>query len=243
MGSVKVLVAAIVVLGGALLASSAFADDWLARQLIGRVQQQVGGKWIAVARGDAVADGHLVRTLGGARVTLVRGTETIEVGPGTQLVIEDRSGGKPFTTVTQMSGTVSVEADIRNVQHFAVETPYLAAVVKGTRFTVDVSKGKSSVAVKRGHVEVESHLDHSATLLSVGQEAQVTADTGGTVVVSGDGKLPVVYGANGKALGVTAKGAEGNAYGIAKQDATSGNGVSGADNGQGGGNGKGGKKS
>jgi hypothetical protein len=87
--------------------------------------------------------------------------------------------------------------------------PGLAAVVKGTRFTVDVSKGKSSVTVKRGHVEVESHLDHSSALLSVGQQAEVAADTGGSVLVSGGGKLPVVYGANGKALGVTAKGAEG----------------------------------
>jgi len=205
---------------------------------MGSVQQQVAGKWLTVARGDTISDGHLVRTLSGARVTLVRGTETVELAPGTQLVIHDRDGAKPFTTITQTAGTVSVEADVRNVKHFAVDTPYLAAIVKGTRFTVTAQKATSSVSVRRGHVQVESLENHETVILAVGQEATVGEEGG--IVVSGEGKLPTVVGANGKALGVTEKGAKGNAFGIAKQAATPGNGAGGGNGGNnsgGGGNG------
>lgn len=44
---------------------------------------------------------------------------------------------------------------MENVQHFAVQTPFLAAVVKGTKFTVVSSKTGAEVAVQRGNVEVE----------------------------------------------------------------------------------------
>jgi hypothetical protein len=207
------------------MTTPALADDWIATRLYGPVEQQVGEHWVALGKGDSVLDGHTVRTLAGGRVTLVRGTETIDLGALTQIAIQDNSGSKPFTTVTQSAGRVSVEADIRNVQHFAVVTPMLAAVVKGTRFVVSVTRGNSSVSVRRGHVEVESFKDKTTTLLSVGQEAEVGPDTGGSIVVSGSGELPVVYAANGKALGVLEKGAKGNAFGIAKQAATPGNGA------------------
>jgi hypothetical protein len=236
---------AIVVAGLASLSGAALGDDWIASRLMGSVQQQVAGKWLTVARGDTIPDGHLVRTLSGARVTLVRGTETVELAPGTQLVIHDRGAVKPFTTITQTAGTVSIEADVRNVKHFAVDTPYLAAIVKGTRFTVTAQKANSSVSVRRGHVQVESLKNHEIVILAVGQEATVGEEGG--IVVSGEGKLPTVVGANGKAIGVTDKGAKGNAYGIAKQAATSGNGAgagngsngNSGDNGGGNGNAKG----
>ena len=220
------------------IVTGAHADDWIAQRLLGPAQQQTGGQWVAINKDDSIPDGHVVRTLAGGRITLVRGTETIELSANTQITIHDQGGSKPFTTVTQTTGSVTIEADIRNVRHFAVDTPFLAAVVKGTKFTVATTKDKSSVSVSRGHVEVDSAKNKSTTLLSVGQQAQV--DAGGSIAVSGDGTLPIVYAANGKALGVTEKGAKGNAYGIAKQEATSGKGAGGGkDNGNGDGNGNG----
>src|SRR3954470_20584487 len=115
--TMKTIAAIITIAALASLSGAALGDDWVASRLMGSVQQQVAGKWLTVARGDTISDGHLVRTLRGARVTLVRGTETVELAPGTQLVIHDRDGAKPFTTITQTAGTVSVEADVRNVKH------------------------------------------------------------------------------------------------------------------------------
>lgn len=53
-------------------------------------------------------------------MALARDDETIELGPNTQIRILDEEGAKPFTTVQQQFGTVSIEAKVENVEHFAV---------------------------------------------------------------------------------------------------------------------------
>jgi hypothetical protein len=175
------------------LPSVSFADDWTATRLFGPVLQLVGGQWQPVARGDLVPDGRVIRTVGMGRATFMRGNETVDVGTNTQIQIFDKGTGKPFTTVKQYFGTVSVEAEVQQVQHFAVQTPYLAAVVKGTRFTVTSGETGASVSVRRGHVAVEDQHDHTHVLLSVGQSASVdTVKTDGAIAVSGDGDLPAI---------------------------------------------------
>lgn len=189
------------VLGSALflLPIAAAADDWTADKLRGQVLQLVDSQWQPLARGDVVPDSRLIRTTATGHVTFTRGTETIDVGPKTQLQIFDKGGAKPFTTVKQYSGSISVVADIRNVQHFGVDTPLLAAVVKGTRFTVTASKSASAVSVRRGHVAVEDLHNHHHVLLSAGQMATIdTVKTQGDIAVSGSGKLPAVVDSKGK---------------------------------------------
>src|SRR3569623_1583440 len=177
--------------------SAAFAEDWTASKLFGNVLQLVDGQWQPVARGDVVPDGRVIRTVGFGRATFTRGNETVDVGANTQIQIFDEKRQKPFTTVKQYFGTVSVEAEVEEVQHFAVQTPYLAAVVKGTRFTVNSGDTGASVSVQRGHVAVEDKHDHTHVLLEVGQSAKVdVVATESAIVVSGDGDLPAVVPAN-----------------------------------------------
>jgi hypothetical protein len=174
----------------ALTAAPALADDWNVTRLRGDVLQLVDGSWQPLTRGGVVPDDRVLRTMPNGRLSLVRGEETIELGPNTQIRIFDEHGNKPFTTVHQHFGTVSIEAEVQNVQHFAVETAYLAAVVKGTRFTVRAGKSGSDVSVERGHVAVEDSIDHSTTLIAAGQQAKVRK--GASMKVSGKGKLPVI---------------------------------------------------
>ncbi len=196
---------ALVLLVG-LLASPALADDWKAAKLFGQVLQLVDGQWQPLARGDLVPDGNVVRTLALGRVTFTRGEETVNLGPNTQIQIFDEKAARPFTTVKQYFGTVSVEAEVENVQHFAVETPYLAAVVKGTRFTVNSDRQGASVSVQRGHVQVTDSADHSRVLISVGQSASVKAGKSHKgIAVSGSGDLPKVLAPSGKAVAEPAK--------------------------------------
>ena len=147
------------VLTAALFASMtvvAVADDWTAVRLRGQVVQLIDKAWQPLHRGDVVPDSRMIRTLGNGRVDFVRGSETVSVSGDTQMQIFDKGGAKPFTTVKQYFGTVAVEAQVQNVQHFAVETPYLAAVVKGTRFVVTSGKTGAKVSVQRGHVEIDT---------------------------------------------------------------------------------------
>lgn len=181
----------------ALLAVPAFADDWVAVKQRGTVQVLVDGAWEKLGRGGVVSDERIIRTLWGGRVTLQRGDEIIDLGADTQVRIVDRAGRK-FTTVMQDFGTVSVEAEVREVQHFAVQTPHLAAVVKGTRFTVRSDTHSAEVEVERGRVAVKDSDTHQSTTVTAGQ-AVSTSDTT-PLVVSGRGDLPAVFGVNGKAV-------------------------------------------
>jgi hypothetical protein len=173
----------------------ALADEWAVVKLRGTVQQLIDGAWTPVARGDKIADDRPVRTLGDGHADLQRGAEIVTLGADTQVVIHDKADVR-YTTVQQDFGTVEVEAQVENVQHFAVETKFLAAVVKGTHFTVTASDLGASVAVERGQVEVESAASKRKTTVTIGQMASVAPAT--DMVVSGDGSMPAIFGPDGR---------------------------------------------
>lgn len=179
----------------ASLITPAIADDWTAQKLRGTVLELVDGAWQKIERGAVVPETHVVRTLGDARVMFARGSETVELGPDTQVAFYLRESDR-FTTVQQYFGEVTVEADIENVKHFAVQTPHLAAVVKGTIFTVRSDEKGASVEVKRGAVAVASKQDGSSVTVRAGQQASTSA--GGTLEVGGEGTLPVVVDQSGE---------------------------------------------
>lgn len=166
--------------------AAAFADDWNVVRLRGNVLQYIENDWHPLKKGDIVPDDRPIATSGTGHAALTRGNETIELGPNTQIRINDKGGRKPFTTVFQYSGTVAIEAEVRNVQHFAVRNQYLAAVVKGTRFTVTEGKNGASVEVQRGQVSVEDEGSSDSVLILAGQKAGITK--GGSLEVSGKAK-------------------------------------------------------
>lgn len=210
-------------LGAWAVTSAASADDWTADKLRGQVLQLVDNQWQPLRRGMVVPDSRVIRTLAGARVTFTRGNETVDLEPNTQIQIYDKAGKKPFTTVKEYFGTVAVEADVQNVQHFAVQTWELAAVVKGTRFTVTTTKENTSVSVRRGHVAVEDNLTHDHVTIRVGQSVSVGPSH--QIVAAGSGELPVVLDKHGKPTDPKKAGDAGKkAAKAAKDDKTAGSG-------------------
>lgn len=179
----------------AILVTPVLADDWTALKLRGTVLELVDGAWQKIERGAVVPESHVVRTLGNARVVFVRGSETVELGPDTQVAFHLRERDR-FTTVQQYFGEVAVEADVEKVKHFAVQTPHLAAVVKGTIFVVRSDDQGASVEVKRGAVAVHSSETHDSVTVRAGQQVETSSD--GKLDVSGEGILPVVVDQSGK---------------------------------------------
>ncbi|WP_332690651.1 FecR domain-containing protein [Devosia sp.] len=147
--------------------AGAVADDWTAVRLRGGVFALENGAWVQLFRGSVVPDDRVIKSAPDGRITLVRGQETIEFGPDTTAQIADSAG---FTTVYNHAGTVGVDAEARNVQHFAVQTSYLAAIVKGTAFTVATSEEGSTVAVARGVVAVADTRADSSVYVEAGQQ-------------------------------------------------------------------------
>ena len=158
------------------IAAPIVADEWEVSRVRGEVNQQVSGKWQAIARGDVIADDRLLRTGSDGRIGLSRGAETIELQGDTQIRIKD-AGDDLMTSVLQDFGAVSIDVERRNVQHFSVQTPFLAAVVKGTRFTVRSDQRGASVDVSRGVVQVQDTINDLVSDIRPGQEATVTTET------------------------------------------------------------------
>lgn len=180
----RVLVLVVAVVAG-LIASPGMADDWVAAKVRGLVfvnDLAAGNRWVPLARGASVTSTQVVRTMQSGRVEFTRGSEIVDFGANTQARIEDR-GAARFTTVHQDFGTVAVEADVLKVKHFAVETPYLVAAVKGTRYTVVTRDRQSWVKVVRGLVGVTGKGSGQAIVVPAGQ--QVVANASGPMVVSG----------------------------------------------------------
>ncbi len=168
----------------ALLATPAFAADWVVTRVSGQATVQApGSKPAPVTRGTVVPDGHTLSTQGGGRVRLERNAEFIIVAPGT--VMTPKASWFGTTTIEQPAGRIEVEVEKRNVQHFSVETPFLAAVVKGTRFVVDVSRQRASVRVSRGLVEVSNPRSGEKADIGPGQRASVVGASASGMSVSG----------------------------------------------------------
>ena len=179
-----------------VFAAPAWAEDWIATKLRGQAEVQIEDVWTPLARGDAVADQQLVRTLGDSRLELTRGADVIALGPHTQVRIEDDAATR-YTLVRQDFGTVEVEAEVRDTKHLEVRTKFLAAVVKGTHFIVTADDSGAAVEVTRGLVAVQSLSNNYSADIPAGNSARVAA-LSGQLELAGATPLPVLRDPVGK---------------------------------------------
>ena len=142
----------------------------------GRIWIQTDGAQ-AVSLGDTrtIAPGTTLATSASGRALLRRGAETMVVGPNTIMQVP-KGSSRLFTTMVEATGVVEFDVEKRNVKHFAVKTPYLAAVVKGTHFAVRAGANGDSVSVARGIVEVESLATGETVDVLAGQRVEISPD-------------------------------------------------------------------
>ena len=129
--------------------------------------------------------GDTIRTGQSGRVLLRRGEETMLIAriPSFPCRKGRRMASPPRSF--EQAGSVLIQAEKRNVKHFQVETPYLAAVVKGTQFRVSVDKSGGHVEVIEGRVEVADFKSGQFALVLPGQAAKVAAAGNGGLSLSG----------------------------------------------------------
>ena len=198
-----------------VVATPAFAKDgyWVVTQRSGDVRVLKPGLQPASAQVRAtLSPGDVVATGTNGRAMLTKGDDYVVVAPGSRLVLPKEEQAKGFTRLIQQVGTMLYKVKHTGVPHFAVETPMLAAVVKGTSFTVIVDDKRAAVQVTDGLVEVSSNNGTARRLVErgmtvyVGRErldaiiemkpgasdAPVTANTDDDAVkVAGSGDVPV----------------------------------------------------
>jgi len=172
-------------------AASASGEAWVAAKTTTQVAYTLDkSTWIPLKRGMAVPNTAWISTGPRGRLQLVRGSESIAFQPNTlaAIITKGRDSSRK-TEVVQQIGEISLEIEKRQRPHTTVQTPFLAAVVKGTQFTVKVGRANAAVAVERGLVQVTSFNSGERSDLGAGQGASVDASG---MTVAGLTEQPVV---------------------------------------------------
>ncbi len=172
--------------GGAWSVSKSSGEIWITT---------TGARPVSLEQQELLKPGDTIRTGHNGRVLLVRGEETILVAPNTVIGLPAEAKEGLSTTILQRAGSILLDVEKRNVKHFEVETPYLAAVVKGTQFAVTVNAGSTSVQVRRGQVEVADFKSGQIAQVVPGQTATAFAHGKPGLSLSGSGPFnPIEHG-------------------------------------------------
>lgn len=157
-------------------------DGWRVVDTAGVVR--VGGPGlmpVALTRDQELPSDAWIETASG-RAVLVRGEESVLVEPNSRVQLP----GDPIngnTQVLQNLGSAIYKIGKQKKPHFQVDTPYMAAVVKGTAFTVTVGAGEASVAVSEGLVEVSTPGQADVEFVRPGFTALVSHDRNGQISI------------------------------------------------------------
>ncbi len=181
-----------------VIATPAFAKDangsWILTQKSGDVRVLRSGMQPAsVQVRAALSPGDLVATGANGRAMLTRGDDYVVVAPGSRLLLPKEQQAKGLTRLVQQVGTMLYKVKHTGVPHFAVDTPMLAAVVKGTTFTVIVDDDRAAVQVTDGVVEVSSAAGTARRLVERGMTVYVGRERPDTIIEmkAGAGDAPV----------------------------------------------------
>jgi hypothetical protein len=195
-GLVTGLVATAFSVLGTLELAQAQDGSWRVAKVSGEAWVGAGGvQQASVSQQGNLRPGDAVRTGRNGRVLLVRGAESILISPNSAISLPE-TGRPGMSSVIQQAGSILLEVEKRNVQHFEVETPYLAAVVKGTRFRVSLEGGRARVDVLRGQVQVADFRSGQFALVLPGQSARASFGQTTGLRLSGQGvPSPIEQGA------------------------------------------------
>ena len=166
---------------------------WLVQKSSGKANFQTAQLPLSPLRkGQVLNKGDTVRTGANGKVLLVRDAESVFIGPYSIATMASPAPGMR-TTVHLHKGQVDLTVRTKARPHFSVETPYLVAVVKGTKFKVTTSPSRSEVTVSEGRVRVKSLQTGKFVDVDSGQRAVV--DRLGVLTLSGKGRLASISNA------------------------------------------------
>lgn len=169
---------------------NARADErvWTIKEVAGVARIQRNGEgWRTLKVGDAIRPGNRAETAADGRLVLVRPGDSIAVAANSRFEVPAGGGGAKGVRphIVQTMGTLLFRITTRPERPFGVKTPYLAAVIKGTTFTVSVDGPRSALHVSHGAVEVTSVLTGQVAMVRPGMTAAIDGGRGGALQVIG----------------------------------------------------------
>ena len=163
--------------------------SWVVQELKGaafsRPRAGDDSQWQSLQAGARIEPGSVVRTDDSGRVELTNGIDQIRLSPSSEIELPMQQNGDPVTRVIHWIGTAFFHVGKRPGPQFEVDTPYIVAIVKGTKFTTNVSDAGASVKVSEGVVGVSAAAGGSSIDLTAGGSASVSAAHSDTVTPGG----------------------------------------------------------
>jgi len=211
-GAVLALLLLVALAAGPRLAAAgdaaAMPKAWSVAELAGtavtRASGDINGAWQPLRTGATLPPGSVVMTGTDSRLVLSNGVDRIRMSADSQVELPAAPEGA-VTRVIHWIGTAFFQVGKRPPRQFEVDTPYLVAIVKGTKFTTTTGGGGASVKVTEGIVGVSPAKGGDGIDLTAGQTASVSASASGRVSRGG------LSDAGDPAPGTSAGGAPGNA--------------------------------
>ena len=152
---------------------------WIVQELKGagfsRPRDADDGQWQALRTGARIEAGSVVRTDGSGTMVLSNGIDQIRLSPSSEIELPANQKGDPVTRVIHWIGTAFFHVGKRPGPQFEVDTPYIVAIVKGTKFTTTVSDGGAAIKVSEGIVGVSATVGGSSIDVTAGGSASVSA--------------------------------------------------------------------
>ena len=136
--------------------------------------------------GLQLAAGATVRTQAKSSAVLVRGREFVTLRQNAQIRIPEAARSRSIMQIIQDYGSAMFNIGKQADPHFGVETPYLAAVVKGTTFIITVGSDGATLQVTEGAVEAATRDGGARELVLPGAVAMVAAGDPMRLVIEGE---------------------------------------------------------
>lgn len=155
--------------------ATAQVAQWTVSEASGRVTVRDASGEHAARRGNLVSPGATLSTGPGARAVVVRGKDFVNVAANSRIRIPTAAQNSGGFDVVQEWGNAVFQIEKKKNPHFGVRTPYLAAVVKGTTFSITVTQEGASLQVLEGGVETSTGDGGARELIRPGIVASVSA--------------------------------------------------------------------
>jgi hypothetical protein len=140
----------------------------------------------AARRGEAVNAGAVIETGPGARAVIVRDMDFVTIAPNSRIRVPvPQAAEAGLIDIIEEWGNAIFQIEKQPNPHFRVGTPYLAAVVKGTTFSITVSEQGASLQVTEGIVDTSTPDGGAHDLITAGIVASVSAADPHRLVVQG----------------------------------------------------------
>lgn len=178
--AIALFAATLAALTAAFEAKAAEGGNWMVASAKGAVTidgQAAGASVSTIGPGAVIvtgADGNVVLTRPGDSITVFSNSK-VSVPAGD-------SGGE--SGILQTLGKLLFRMESRESRDFRIDTPYLAAAIKGTTFTVEVDDDDATVEVSEGSVLVTANRSGQAAYVGPGEHASVGGDSGDSVRIS-----------------------------------------------------------